>query len=106
VCGCAAVTTGREAMATVVTRRRRSLSSAFWGWASQVRRTARKAGMAMLQGAMEPRSIFLPGAASTTSFWCNLLATYSAPQAGVYCCCLPTPFLFAAPMFCQITSQF
>ncbi|KAG2629713.1 hypothetical protein PVAP13_3KG447100 [Panicum virgatum] len=74
---------GRGAMATVVTRRWRSLSSAVWGWASQVRRrTARIAGMAALQGAMEPLSIFLPGAASTTSFWCNLLATYSAPQAG------------------------
>ena len=60
MCGRAAVTAGREAMAMVVTRRRHSLSSAVWGWASQLRRTtARIAGMAALQGAMEPLSIFL-----------------------------------------------
>ena len=40
------------------------------------------AGMAALQGAMAGLSVSAPGAASTSSFWGNRLATYSAPQPG------------------------
>jgi len=43
----------------------------------------RMAGMAALQGAMASLSVSAPGAASTSSFWGNRLATYSAPQPGV-----------------------
>ncbi|PAN22721.1 hypothetical protein GQ55_4G040600 [Panicum hallii var. hallii] len=41
------------------------------------------AGMAALQGAMASLSVSAPGAASTSSFWGNRLATYSAPQPGI-----------------------
>jgi large subunit ribosomal protein L24 len=41
--------------------------------------------MAALQGAMAALSVSAPGAASTSSFWGNRLATYSAPQPGVRC---------------------
>nr|CAB3468789.1 unnamed protein product [Digitaria exilis] len=50
------------------------------------------AGVAALQGAMASLSILAPGAASTSSFWGNRLATYSAPQPGVCFRCLPVPF--------------
>jgi hypothetical protein len=49
--------------------------------------------MASLQGAMASLSISALGAAtaSSSSFWGNRLATYSAPQPGV-CSCFPIPF--------------
>jgi large subunit ribosomal protein L24 len=53
--------------------------------------------MAALQGAMASLSVSAPGAASTSSFWGNRLATYSAPQPGV-CSCFQLPFRSAALM--------
>jgi len=55
------------------------------------------AGMAALQGAMAGLSVSAPGAASTSSFWGNRLATYSAPQPGVRCWCLPN----SVPLCCS-----
>ncbi|KAF8687385.1 hypothetical protein HU200_043074 [Digitaria exilis] len=51
------------------------------------------AGMAALQGAMASLSVSVPGAASTSSFWGNRLATYSAPQPGVCFRCFPIRFM-------------
>jgi large subunit ribosomal protein L24 len=53
--------------------------------------------MAALQGAMASLSVSAPGATSTSSFWGNRLATYSAPQPGV-CSCFQLPFRSAALM--------
>jgi hypothetical protein len=50
------------------------------------------AGMAALQGAMGALSISAPGAtASTSAFWGNPLATYSAAPSGVINQFLPHP---------------
>jgi hypothetical protein len=58
------------------------------------------AGIVALQGTMASLSVSVPG------FWDNRLSTYSVPQPEVCCCCLQPPFIFAAPMFWQITSCF
>nr|ACG37330.1 hypothetical protein [Zea mays] len=52
------------------------------------------AGLAALQGAMAALSVSVPAAASTSSFWGNRLATYSAPQPGAGSFLLPNSVLF------------